>query len=115
MQAAANGDQNSRRAQLALALARLPVMAVQHLETPTDFSHPHDQERRAAVAAAWCLATSQTGAPPPAATPDSKLAKRKGHTPDLGSGSIDQEVTSMCKRRIGSSACIVPTSPLLRA
>ena len=75
----------------------MEAMALQQLaETPTDFSHPHDQERRAAVAAAWCLATSQTGAtPPPAATPDSKLAKRKGNTPDLGSGSIDQEVTSM--------------------
>eukprot|EP00964_Phaeocystis_antarctica_P142229 scaffold107457_cov48-Phaeocystis_antarctica.AAC.3 len=80
----------------------MEALALQQLEeTPTDFSHPHDQERRAAVAAAWCLATSQTGAtPPPAATPDSKLAQRKGHTPDLGSGSIDQEVTSMCKCRL---------------
>ena len=69
-------------------------LAMAPQETQTDFNHPHDQERRAAVAAAWCLATSQTGAPP-AATPNSKLARRKGHTPDLGSGSIDQEVTSM--------------------
>ena len=95
----------------------MEAMALQQLaETPTDFSHPHDQERRAAVAAAWCLATSQTGAtPPPAATPDSKLAKRKGHTPDLGSGSIDQAVTSMCKRRLGSAIVPILASPLLRA
>ena len=107
-----DGTNQAARAQLAPGRPFARAMAM-HLETPTDFSHPHDQERRAAVAAAWCLATSQTGAPPPAATPDSKLAKRRGHSPDLGSGSIDQEVTSMCKRRLGSG--IVPTSPLLRA
>ena len=78
------------------------------MDLPPDFTHPHDQERRDAVAATWCLATSQTGATRPAATPDLKPARCKGFTPDLGSGSIDQEVTSVCKRVDGcASAALV--------
>ena len=98
-------------ARAVLAVARFFASDRLVMDFPTDFTHPHDQERRDAVAATWCLATSQTGATRPAATPDLKPARCKGLTPDLGSGSIDQEVTSMCKRVDGcASALVLPHS-----
>ena len=81
----------------------------------------HDQSgmrQRAAVAAAQAAVTRRAGAeatwttPPPKATPDSKrhtLDERRRpssgrHTPDLGSGSIDQEA----RQYVESAALAVP-------